>query len=188
MTLSDLEELFRSVAAIAAIVGGTIGLIKFLTDKREKEVREWQKVVLYRILRQDELNPMAFTTLLEKYRVEAQAFVNVDLKKGEISEDALRRVLLELVSSNVVSLEPSGAFRLKIATTTVDQYELLNRLNAELAKIVGANPHTYTIDEIAKEISPKIGMDIPILRDTLRVSIAAGFLEEDSNGRIAFPR
>ena len=189
LTLSDTGELLKIAAAVAAIVGGSIGLIKFLADRREKEVREWQKVVLYKILRQDELSPLTFSTLLEKYRVEAQAFSDVDLKKREISEDALRRVLLELVSSNVVSLEPSGSFRLKITLAKIDQFEMQNRLNDELAKLVGANPHVYTLDDVAKEIAPKLGLHISIVRNTLRVSIEQlGTLEIDSNGHLAFPR
>src|SRR6266446_596892 len=109
MTLAEMKEIISMIAAVVGVSAGLLGLWKYFSGKREIEVREWQKVVLYKIFRQNELNPISFNSILEKYRIEAQAFVDVDLKKKEVSEDTLRRVLLELVSSNVISLEPSGS-------------------------------------------------------------------------------
>jgi hypothetical protein len=188
MTFAEFQELVKSVAAVLGVFGAGLGIAKYLSEKREKEVREWQKVVLYKILQQSEQPTMTFASLLEKYRLEAQAFADANLKKGEISEDALRRVLLELVSANIAQLEPSGSFRLKIVQAKVDQQELQHRLNVELARVVGPNPHTYTIDEVAKEIAPKLGLDIPIVRNTIRIAVEIGALEVDDAGRLAFPR
>ncbi len=188
MSLADLQEVIKMSVAVVGVSGGLVGLLKYFSGKREKELREWQKVVLYKIFCQDESNPLNFSTILEKYRIEAQAFIDIDLKKKEMSEDTLRRVLLELVSSNVLTFEPGGSFQLKVSVPKVDPYDKLESINKELVKLVGSNPFVYTIDEVAKEIAPKVDMDIPILKNAIRQGIDSGNLEIDDNKRIAFTR
>jgi hypothetical protein len=173
---------------IVGILGGLLGLYKYFSDKREKELREWQKVVIYKIFRQNETKVLGFTEILEKYRIEAQAFVAIDLKKTEISEDALRRVLLELTSSNILSLEPNDSFQLKVAKAKPDPTELLERVNQELLRLVAPNPFVYKLDDVVREISPRVGIEIPILRNELRKSIEMGYLAIDDQDRIAFPK
>ncbi|MFP5344810.1 MAG: hypothetical protein ACLGGU_04115, partial [Gammaproteobacteria bacterium] len=126
MTVADVQPFVQVAGTIVGISGGLLALYKYLCDKREKELREWQKVVIYKIFRQNETKPLGFTGILEKYRIEAQAFVAVDLKKTEISEDALRRVLLELTSSNILSLRPNDSFQLQVAEAKPDPIEMLN--------------------------------------------------------------
>jgi hypothetical protein len=188
MTVADVQPFVQMTATIVAISGGLLGLYKYFSDKRARELREWQKVVIYKIFRQNETKVLGFIEILEKYRIEAQAFVAVDLKKTEISEDALRRVLLELTSSNILSFELNDSFRLKVAKAKSDPLELLERLNQELVRVVAPNPFVYTLDEVLKEISPKVGIEIPLLRNTLRQSIDQGFLVLDDKDRIAFPK
>jgi hypothetical protein len=186
--LSEFQQVVQVVATIVGISGGTIGLVKYFSDKRNNELREWQKVVLYKILRQNESKAVGFTSLLEKYRIEAQAFRDIDLKKTEVSEDALRRVLLELASSKIVTLETDDSFRLAVSVKKTDVHDLLENINRELVKLIGTNPFVYKLDEVVKEIAPKVGLEIPILRTELRRSIANGFLTADDSDRIAFPR
>ena len=188
MTVADVQPFVQMAAMIVGISGGLLGLYKYFSDKREKELREWQKVVIYKIFRQNETKILGFIEVLEKYRVEAQAFVAVDLKKTEISEDALRRVLLELTSSNVLSFEPNDSFRLNVAKAKSDPQEIFERLNKELVRVVAPNPFVYTIDEVLKEISPKVGIEIPLLRNALKQSIAQGFFVLDDKDRIAFSK
>jgi len=188
MPVTDVQPFVQMAAMIVGISGGLLGLYKYFSDKREKELREWQKVVIYKIFRQNEPKVLRFIEILEKYRGEAQAFVAVDLKKTEISEDALRRVLLELTSSNILSFEPNDSFLLKVAIAKLDPLEIMERVNKELVRLVSPNPFVYTIDEVLKEISPKVGIEIPLLRNSLKQSIAQGFLVLDGKERIAFSK
>ena len=187
MSITDAQPLVQMAATVIGISGGLFGLYKYFSDKREKELREWQKVVIYKIFRQNEMKALGFTDVLEKYRIEAQAFVGVDLKKKEVSEDALRRVLLELASSSILSMEPSDSFRLKVAVEKPDPFGILQRVNRELVQMVAPNPFVYTLDEVLKEIAPKVGIEIPLLRNDLKQAIAQGRFIVDKAGRIAFP-
>ncbi len=187
MALLETPQAVQVAATVIGIAGGLLGLLKYFSDKREKELREWQKVVLYKIFRQNEMDPLSFTSVLEKYRSEAQAFPDIDLKKKEISEDALRRVLLELASSGILSLEPANSFRLKVSVPKIDDTDLRNRINKELVSLIGASPFVYTLDDVARQIAPKVGLEFQILRSTLLVSIDAGVLEMNDDEKMAFP-
>lgn len=187
MSLSDAQSLVQMAATVVGVSGVLLALYKYFSDKRDKELREWQKIVIYKIFRQNETKALGFTDVLEKYRIEAQAFVDVNLKKKEVSEDALRRVLLELTSSTILSLEPSDSFRLNVAVEKLDLVALLQSVNKELVRLVAPNPFVYTLDDILKEIAPKVGIEIPLLRTDFKQSIAAGNLVMDEQGRIAFP-
>lgn len=128
------------------------------------------------------------TDILDRYRSEVQTFVAVDLKKNKMSEDALRRVLLELVCSGIVILEQNDSFLLKIAKAQTFLGARLELVNQELVRMIAPNPFVYTLDDFAKEVSSKIDMPMPLLRDWIKQSISGGGLAIDHNGRLAFPK
>jgi len=183
----DYKQIIQITATVIGITGGLLALYKYFAERREKELREWQKVVIYKIFRQNELTTQSFTQILEKYRSEATAFEDINLKKKEISEDSLRRVLLELVSSGILSMELADSFRLKVSKPKQDPIELSNLMNTALVEIVGANPFVYTVDEVAKEMSPKVNVPIPLIKNSIRASIEVGYLVLDDKKRLAFP-
>ena len=66
-----IAEYIQITATIIGMPAGLIALYKYFSDKRQKELREWQKVVIYKILRQNETRGLTFIDLLSKYRSEA---------------------------------------------------------------------------------------------------------------------
>ena len=99
---------------IIAIVGGLLGLRKYFTDKHEVIYREWQKVVIQKLFADSDAPEIPFSLILEKYRIEARAIKDFNLKKGEISENSLRRVLIELVTSNILCMRAKDIYKLNI--------------------------------------------------------------------------
>lgn len=188
MPSETVQSTLQLLATLVGVVGGLLALYKHFADKREAELREWQKVVLYKIFRQNEKQPLSFTLLLEKYRLEAQAFAEVNVKKREISEDALRRILLELTASGIVRMEASDAFRLQITVEKFDPIDTLRRINDELIDIIAPNPYLYTVDEVLKLLSPRVGIAIPLLRTDFKKAIEVGNFVLNESGKVAFPR
>jgi hypothetical protein len=109
---------------IIAIIGGLLGLRKFFTDKHEIIYREWQKVVIQKLFEQTETPEMSFGNILEKYRIEARTIKDFNLKKGEISENSLRRVLIELVTSDILCMQAKDNYKLNIDSKKTDFPEL----------------------------------------------------------------
>jgi hypothetical protein len=189
MELAVFKDVVTISGTVVAIVGGFIGLLKFFSDKRETTIREWQKVVIQKLFQQVEGKSMSFSTILQQYRSEAQAFAAYDLKKAEISEDSLRRVLIELVASNILCMEAKDSYKLYIPKKAMfeDAYELTQKINSELVKVIGPSPYMYKLDEVAKKIGEAVGVAFQLIKGNLLQSIDAGLLMEDKEGYIAFP-
>jgi hypothetical protein len=181
------KDVIQSTAAVIGVAGGLVGLYKYLSEKREKELREWQKVIIYRIFRQDELSSLTFSRILEKYRIEAQAIRDFDLNKKEISEDALRRVLLELSSSGILNLVPSDSFKLKVEVPKLDVTERFEQFNSELFNLIGSSPFVYTLEDVANRLADKIGIAPLRLQADMNNFVGQGQLVMNEDRRIAFP-
>jgi hypothetical protein len=188
MSMTELLQLTQLVATLVGILGGLLALKKHFSDRREKELREWQKVVVYKIFRRKEMTSVAFAEVLEKYRSEAFAFADVEIKKKEISEDALRRILLELSSSNILSLAPGDSFQLAVKVPKLDLAEKAELMSKALVQVVGSHPNLYTLDEVAKQVAEKTGFDFVLLRNDIREAIELDRLDVDDKGRLSFPQ
>jgi len=188
MFLTDVQPMVQLAATVIGISGGLLGLYKYFSDRRDHELREWQKVVIYKLFRRNELKAQSFNDILSQYRGEAQAVAGIDLKKKELSEDTLRRILIELASSGILSMQPGDSFQLKVTVAKVDASEQIQQINDALVEVVGANPHVYTLDEVLKEIAPKLHMAIPLLRNTINMAIREGNLVLDEKGHVSFPQ
>src|SRR5271156_2620707 len=127
MPLTDIESLVTIGGTTIGIIGGLFGLFKYRLDKKETELREWQKVIIYTIFRRDEdtIYFMSFDNIRNAYLREAQAVQDINLKKKDISENALRRVLIDLTSSGILGMGPSNSFRLN----TPPDPNLMDRMN-----------------------------------------------------------
>ncbi|MGR5503749.1 hypothetical protein ACQKP3_23735 [Vibrio sp. DNB22_10_4] len=186
----DMVEIVKLVSTLVAICGGFFAMHKHFSDRREKEIREWQKVIMLRILRKEESADWKFDDLLAAYRLEAQAFQDHALPKKEISENALQRVLLELISTTVIEQRLDNSYRLCIIKDEFNLQDLVMQFNSELVRVIGSNPYLYTVDEVLKEIAPRLGLEdkIPLLHNDLVGAINNQKFVLDTNGKIAFPQ
>ena len=190
MEMVDIERVVQLGATVVGVAGGLLGLYKFYESQREKdkkvrsdEIRSWQKIIVYNIFRKRELDTLAFDSILTSYREEAFAFKDFDIDKNEISPNALNRILLNLMFEKIVVTKPNNSFRLNIKIS--DEIDIYN-INKYLLLMVGENPFTYTMDDVLRDISPKVGIAIPLLRTNLMLSISQGFFVLDENGKMAF--
>ena len=186
--MSDIQSIVSLVATLIAITGGAIGLIKYFSDRRKSEVREWQKVIVEQILRENEDKSMSFTRLLDRYRSETQAFREADLTRKEKTDHFLKRVMIELVASGVVDQLARNSYRLRLAVPRPE--EIGYRITMRVFDIVNRNPFVYTSDEVAKEIVDsfvEFGFGVSMLRTHITMLEQQGALSSDNEGRLGFP-
>jgi hypothetical protein len=184
---SLIKDVIQSTATVIGVAGGILGLYRYLSEKREKEVREWQKVVIYRIFQEEgEIEPLAFSRVQEKYLDKAQTLRDFNLSKKEISEDSLQRVLLELSVSGILTLVPKKSFRLKVEVPQLDLVKRNEELNLELTKVIGSHPFVFTIEEVAFKIGEKLKLEPLLCQGSIIAGINAGFLVINNDRKIAF--
>jgi hypothetical protein len=185
--------------AMVGVGGGLFGFYKYINERkekearedqeiREKEVREWQKVVIYRIFQEEgELKPLAFSRVHERYLDKAKTLHDFDLSKKEISEDALQRVLLELSSSGILALVPEKSFRLRVEVPKFDPNERTEKFSLELSNLIGSNPFVYTVQDIASQLANKLDVAAVRIQQDLNMALQQGVLVANDTGRIAYP-
>lgn len=185
MNNQDWQQALTSISTTIGIIGGLTGLLKYFSAKRDAELREWQKVIIHKLLRESENASASFARLLERYRSEAQAFEDITVRKSEISEISLRRVLMDMIASGIVLPEAQDSYRLKLAQNTSTPMQQAQELNSEIFKLIGSNPAIYNTEEAAKQIKPHLPYDVPFLRAHMRMLCDAGALETDSADRLS---
>jgi hypothetical protein len=129
LSLADIKDVVGIIASIAALIGGFIGLRRYLDDRHTAQAqsaekfqleqrqafRDWQKVVVHKIIQTEDTDAVEFKDILQRYQQEAIALEGYDSTKADLGADTLRRVILEMVSAGI--LKQVG----------VDQYEIKSK-------------------------------------------------------------
>lgn len=121
--MEELQTLSIGVSAVVAALSLAATAWSQVGRRRDDQLALWRRVVVHQIL-QRHPGPILFTDILEKFRSEALANEALKVKAKEMSPQAMRAVLMELVRDNVVS------------QTAKDTYEIYDR-NGQLGKLDG---------------------------------------------------
>ena len=106
------EELktFAAAAGVVAAVVIAIALRRYANvvrvvdgrGGRDAETREWQKAIVHQLMHESDLETLSIDEIHRLYSRRAAEFKDVIRQDGALSELALRRALIELVSSGVL--------------------------------------------------------------------------------------
>jgi len=178
------KDLFSAIATTVGIAGGLAGLAKYFSDRQEKETREWQKVSIYRVLRENESYPTRFTQIRDSHRAEGGA---VNVSRKDLNEDEIRRALLEMKASGIVEFYPDDSFKLDIIEPKFDPAAEFQKLNLAIDKVIGeAPPFPYSLNEAASRIAEIVGDNSKRMAATLNQSVKAGYFVLNDSGKIAY--
>jgi cytochrome P450 len=103
-----------SLSAIVAASTLVFAVMSRWREARNARVLEWQRGVVHSIFQKEESQPLSFNRIIQLYRSEASAFSTHKLKPDELSADALRKILIGLVSSRVLDQRGGDNYALHI--------------------------------------------------------------------------
>ena len=128
---------------------------EILKGEREKQIRDWQSLVIYNIIRKAGIEGITFEEILQKYRVEATAFPSHDIPKNELTEDALRFLLLEMAKSNTAFLYRGDRYAVQVATVNLYFEKSVQVPEAKLAALTLLETESgkYTIAELIGKLN-----------------------------------
>jgi hypothetical protein len=136
-----------------------------LEEERRGRVIEWQKVVVYNILQARMLKPdrapMTFEEIRLEYVTQATTVNGIDLKKEELQDLALKRILLDLMSYQLV-YETSGS------RYTINQHTVNAKFDRFFVQSDAGDRILNTIDNESGKYTPA-DLDAK-LRDELKVT------------------
>lgn len=122
MTLGDLSEIASSISVIIAAATFVLAQLDKRKTATRSKIVEWQKVVVYGMIRDgvDE-----FDGIRMSYLIAAQQY-GEDLPKQEIQDSTLNKILLDLMSSNVIARSDDGRY-LPVVSRTEDDMDVMKK-------------------------------------------------------------
>jgi hypothetical protein len=191
--LETLKDIVGIVGTIVGVAGFVFAIVKHFGEVRDKNVREWQKVIVQKLLQKYGGTELTFDRIKELYRTEAQAFEGEKLSKSDISEDSLRRVLVELVSTGIAAQGTGDHYSLKIGLTAPDiaadvQRKMFldnDRLTQEAMKFLRVNKYTHTLPALTTHLSQETGIDGGRVELFLMGSVRTGAIIFNPEGKVA---
>lgn len=128
MTPEFWLQLVRTLCVIVGAVAAAVAVAKYRSEKKGERKQRWQKACVQSILQNVE-DRIGFLQLQEKYRSQAASEMNKILGSKDISEEALRLILIDLCADNVIVQLGQDTYSL---TTYPGQIEKSQKQNAEM--------------------------------------------------------
>ena len=108
-TVSDIAV---AVSAIVAAFSLVLFVIQDRRTRREREIREWQTAIIYRLFIKRFRDPLPISDILSSYRSEAIAKEIGSVPRSELSEHSLLRILTEMCARRLIEPAEMDTFRL----------------------------------------------------------------------------
>lgn len=138
MSESKVAPWLTAISMLAAAAGLGLALYQHNQKELEKEVAQWQRVLIYKIV--SEGNGVSFRDLKLRYVTEATQLQSFKLPAKEIQDDALRFNLLDLQKDRLVILGINGTYR-----PVVDIPDLQRDLIISLVKTESSRKDAYYV-------------------------------------------
>ncbi len=200
-SIGSFEAISVAISAIVAVVALIFTLVSARNRRHEDELRVWQRVAVHSFLEKKGVSGAAINEMLQWYRSEASAYLHVVSKK-DLSETALRRVLIELISSHAIEAMGDGKYRLNSPESSRDLMNdevvpglasMLKPIMSSMASItfskaiyaqIAAAPNTLTIADISINVSEESGVPTEEIRGFIAQEMARGRLIQSEDGKL----
>ena len=130
MSLPDLYYVTVSISAVAATAAFIISVVGQIYERRNLAILKWQRAVVQQIF-QNASRVLSFDEIAQRYRNEAVGYRNYNLKADELSPQALRLVLLQMIKEDILEQRREDKYSLKSFDSGIEaqkeaQSELMN--------------------------------------------------------------
>lgn len=172
MALSDIYYVTVSISAVTATAAFIISLIDQARERRNLAIQKWQRAVIQQIF-QGTVRVLSFDEIAQRYRNEAVGYGKYNLKAEELSPQALRLVLLEMVEQDILEQRKEDKYSLKSFDSGVESYkeaqaELMNNHNSAMAALQKSNAATM-ISEMTNQLQTHMAFATRISNDVFNI-------------------
>lgn len=137
MTLEEISFLAAAVSAVVATLTFIVFVWNSLSASKNEEKRDWQRVVISEIFQQHPEKFFSFAELLEKYRSASVDYNGTPLKRSELTKNALRRIIVDLVSSRIIDQFHEDRYKLNSTDWDEREEKSLAGLSATMHEVMG---------------------------------------------------
>ena len=134
------------LSAIVAVIAFVISLSDEVKERQALMVDAWRKTAIHKVLQTAKTNELSIQDILSKTRNLAWEDDSVEIKQGELTEDKIRLLLIEMIASGLVDQNPGDSYGLRIAMRTTSLAD--QQLGRDLQK--GNAFRTALLDKLSK--------------------------------------
>jgi hypothetical protein len=171
--LTALQSLAVTASAIVATITLVVAVLDRLRNQRRERVEDWQRVIVQKAM-QTAIEPLSLDQILRRYRTEATAFATYSIKPDELSSDALRKVLIDLIDKGAILQrgEDKYALNTPAAIESASTFPALmersssamqQRMLDSMAPMMAAALEQTTQDKVKRAVFRTVG-DTPFAR------------------------
>ncbi|WP_147106073.1 hypothetical protein [Tateyamaria sp. syn59] len=131
MSYAEFLDTLRTVAVCLGAFAAIVGVWKYRSDAAAARKLRWQKTTVQAIL-QAPGKPVSFEDLKTKYRSFAAEHMRQKLGADDISDEALRMILVDLCADNVLVQMGEDQYAL---TTYLGQMEAMKDVSAKVVAL-----------------------------------------------------
>jgi hypothetical protein len=156
---------------------GASSLLLFYIDRRKNETKEhnlsWQQTVIHHIFQRSSNRWLSFDEIKREYRSEATAGP-ISVTATELSDEALRRILIRMVSSRVIDQKGGDKYCLSALSEESLEFSMRDAMTSLISAIgpggaVNSELNQTIVDKFATIASRKIETEEMIENYTVNI-------------------
>ncbi len=201
-----MKDTVQIIAHIAISISAIIAMLTYISNsirnrklERRKKIEEWQRIVVYKIIRYNKNANFKF--IKSRYLEEAQIIKSIHLPKDEIQNDTLRKILLELVADNLILEDKRGIFLYRqVGISHADKVKMVEDVmknsrhktiqyqntRPKIIKYIEENPGN-TAEKIFLEVKKEYEeLEQELANDIIAILRTEGIIKKDGNNKF-FP-
>ncbi|MGC1495150.1 MAG: hypothetical protein WA790_05025 [Sulfitobacter sp.] len=127
MISSETLDLLRTGASCITAVAAVVAILRYFKELKANRRLRWQKTSVQAVLQDEQL--ITFKELKKNYRSMAAGEMKARLNAEDITDEALRLILIDLCADNVVVQMGSDTYA---PTTYLGQMQAMQDVNAQM--------------------------------------------------------
>jgi hypothetical protein len=151
------------ISVIIAVTATAYAIAKDFDQKSKDRIQHWQQVVIYKIIEDGTKSgdrAIGFEDIRKQYVTEASASEGGDIPKGELQPWALRRVLLDLITTQAVyqTLDDRYAIQRSSTNPRADRASVEEKAKYEILNILSREGGKYDYSQLAQHVTDTLKM------------------------------
>lgn len=132
-------------------------------EERQTKVLAWQKIIVFKIIEKGyyeskQKGGWNFDVIKGKYVTEAATVQGIDLKKEELSDLALKRIILDLMANQLIFQTVDEHFIINAALMNprFDRTYSIEEVKYEIMNLITTEGGKYTVEAVGQKIHQKL--------------------------------
>ena len=141
---------------MVALVTLALTSVQLRNDYLKRQIKEWQDVAVFSIISDAPLRGLTISEIQAKYKEMANDLPK-ELPREEIQTQALKRTLLNLISSQAITFRNDGRYGVVVGPfpmppEMIETRQVMQEAGSYILQVVVPNRNQYTLQTLAEKV------------------------------------